>query len=343
MEKKKITEFDIYTAVDNVNVTNSYLRIIEHSLNSMGYKTNDIDDIVKLKENKNKGIIAIAPGIAIKAKKAGYKTIIYWSQGIVPEESFLRHRDSIDRYFRYIILSYREKKALSIADFVLFVSESMKYHYQKKYKLHFDKYYVMPCFNETIHRYAFFTENKYSNNVFTYAGSLDPWQCFEPTLKVFSEIESVVPNAHFRVLTSKKEEAEKLIKKYEIKNYSIDFVPKEKVADELAKAKFGFCLRKESPINRVATPTKLSSYICSGVIPIYTNVLEDFHSKAEGCEFCINVDVNVTKEDLLPIIELCSPKIVAEQVLSSFESHFGSYYSESFHEEKLKERLGCIY
>ena len=107
MKKNSVIEFDIYTAVDNVSVTNSYVRVIERSLNSLGYKTHDIDRIIKTESNNNKGIVAITPGIALKAKKAGYKNIIYWAQGIVPEESLLRHENNIDRYLRYTILSYR--------------------------------------------------------------------------------------------------------------------------------------------------------------------------------------------------------------------------------------------
>ena len=201
----------------------------------------------------------------------------------------------------------------------------------------------MPCFNETINKEAFFTESKYSENIFTYAGSLDPWQCFEPTLKIFSEIEKVVSNAQFRILTNKQEEAEKLVKKYKIKNYSIDFVPKERVPEELARAKFGFCLRKESPINRVATPTKLSSYICLGVMPIYSDVLEDFYNQAKGCEYCLNISANAKKEDLQSIINLCTREVTAEQVLSSFEHYFRDYYSEEFHEAELKKRLKIMY
>lgn len=48
------------------------------------------------------------------------------------------------------------------------------------------------------------------------------------------------------------------------------------MSEALADVKFGFVLRNDVPVNRVATPTKLSSYLSAGVIPVFSKYLKDF-------------------------------------------------------------------
>lgn len=335
--KRVIKTFDVYTNVSNREVTECYVSVIEQALKNIGITINHIGEISK-KGNENKGIIAITPGIAIKAKKANYGTIIYWAQGVVPEESFLRHQKNWDKHIRQTILSFREKYALMNSDFVIFVSNAMLQHFRKKYNCSFRNYYIMPCFNEEINKAAFLTQDKYTANIFTYAGSIAPWQCFEPTVKLFSEIEKKVPNSHFRVLVKNKIEAMNIINKYGVKNYSIDFVPVEKVKEEMSIAKFGFCLRENTIINNVSTPTKLSSYISNGVMPIFTPAIKDFYNIASDCPFCHCVDYSDEKFDSLAverIIALCQKNVKAEDVYLSFIQYFGEYYSAKVHSVKM--------
>ncbi len=342
---RKITNkiFDVYTAVDNVEVTDHYIRMIETALTQLGYSINRIQKIEYSRENESKGIIAITPGIVIRAKKAGYNTIIYWAQGIVPEESFLRNNKRWDKYARRWILSKLEKNALISSDFVLFVSESMIRHFVKKYNYTPKNYYVMPCFNEEIEKALFFTDGKYTENVFTYAGSLAPWQCFDQTARIYSYIEKKVSNAKFRVLVKDGDAAEKILLKYGIKNYSIGFVPKEQVQEEMAKAKFGFCIREENEINRVATPTKLSSYISSGVMPIYSPVVKDFNDIAVHCQYCFDVSSDAGEEGYREIVEICNNATCAEDVYSSYQKYFGKYYSKKYHVERLATALSALF
>lgn len=115
--------------------------------------------------------------------------------------------------------------------------------------------------------------DKYNNLSFVYAGALYDWQCIEETVLVFKMINEIDPSARLTLLTAKKQKAEELIKKFALVNIKISFVKLENLQNELVKYKYGFLLRKNDPINNVATPTKMNSYLAAGIIPINTNVI----------------------------------------------------------------------
>ncbi len=324
--------FDVYNPYENQTVTTEYVSVIEKCLNLNGVQTQHIDVLEKNPENKNKGIIVIIPSAAIKAKRAGYGKIVLWVQGASAAESYMRHHSVA----RYVVLSGFEIVGLKCADLILFVSQTMKDYFEKKFKTKFPNSYIMPCFNNEIDEKYFYNEKKYNNNVFVYAGSLAAWQCFEPTVKFYKQIEEKVPNAFFRVLVKDHETAKKILDKYEVKNYSLGFVPQSEIGNEMAKAKFGFCLREESIVNRVATPTKLSTYIAHGVMPVYSSCLVDFERQAKDCEYCFCIDHNAS-EGAETIIKACNEKTDASDVLNVYRKFFGEYFSKAYHENTLSQ------
>jgi hypothetical protein len=182
-------------------------------------------------------------------------------------------------------------------------------------------------------------EGKYENNVFLYAGGLDVWQCFEETVALYKKIEQDVPNATLRVLTKDKQRAEEIIKEHNILSYSIDFKSSDQITEEMAKAKFGFSIRQEHPVNIVSTPTKLSTYISNGVIPIYSKYTSDFYSLARKIRFAIctedGIDGNIKE-----IKQLCSESIKNIDVLAEYKQIFGNYYSKEFHIENMAKQFG---
>ena len=332
--------FDVYNPYSNQSVTNDYVNIIEKTLNKLGHETQQIEKIINSGMNKKKGIVVILPGAVRLAKKAGYQKIIVWFQGLSAEESFMRNHS----YLRRFILRKIEKYALKNASFILFVSQKMKEYYESIIGHKIDSCYIMPCFNEEINKNSFFEPGKYDNNVFIYTGSLAAWQCFEQTIELYSEIERKTDNCSLRLLVKDKEKAEEIIKRYGVKRYSIDFVPKERVSEDTVKAKFGFCLRSDSIVNKVATPTKLSSYISQGVMPIYSEHLNDFHQIAKGSPNCFIYQFDESNKEsyIKRIIEACQIQQNPEEIYSDFKERFGEYYSKSYHIEMLHMRLKDI-
>ena len=325
--------FHIYNPHVNKDVTGDYVKVIEESLQKAGHTTLVIETLHKSKENREIGIVVIQTSSGNEAIRAGYKKIVRWVQGAGEAESFMRHHS----WLRYYVLLYRNWRFFKRVSFFLWCSQSMRDYYEKKYKTEYKSSYIMPCFNDEITKEPFFTKNKYNENIFVYAGSLAEWQCFEPTVALYREVEKRVPNCTFRILVKDHETATDILKKYGVQRYSLGFVPKEQVADEMAKAKFGFCIREDSVVNRVATPTKLSNYIANGVMPIYSDYIESFHEYAQKCKYCFCANPGDFGEAVDRLVEMCNKEVVADDVYREYTEIFGKYYSRDHHINQLSE------
>ncbi len=264
-------KFTLYNPYDNQMVTGFYVEVIAEALKRLGYETEKRNQLCY--DAENDGIVIVHPMDYPKAKKCGYRHVFLWVQGIEPEESFMRHKS----HLRKAVLSLKEAAGIRKSDLVFLVSEKMREFLEKKYHTSFSgRDFIMPCFNAELDEKSFFVPEKYENNIFTYTGSLAKWQCFEETVQLYGQIEKCLPGCRFDVYTGDKKEAEALLKKHGVVNYRIDFVPREELNKRLLDCKFGFVLREDTTVNRVATPTKFSTYMASGVIPVFSSCVDGF-------------------------------------------------------------------
>ena len=319
-----IDSFDYYNPDPNHEVTEYYCSIIIKSLGYFNIEVSSISQIVE-KDNSDKGIIVVTLRDALLAKKAKYGYVITWIQGIEPEEYWLKHSDLC----RYVYYSFRESRALKATDLILYCSEAMKRHYEKKYFFNSKIDYIMPCFNDEV---SLDRSIHQKENVFAYAGSLEKWQCFEKTVLLYKSIERHIPNAKMCVYVKDSKTAKELLDKYEIENYEIAYFNHKDLEYELKKAKFGFCIRDDIEVNRVATPTKLSNYISLGIIPVYSKCLSSFYNKSKNNPYCVCVD-----EDgwLDKIINISNMEIDCSELLQSYSEFYRDYYSKEYHSDKL--------
>ena len=216
--------------------------------------------------------------------------IINWFQVILPEESYLWQKNKL----RYYMYSFMEWFCLRTSDYNFFVSKAMLGHYQRKYDYKGNKYFIMPCFNAHLKDNF---EMKVDRPSFVYIGSLSKWQCLDKTLELFKEINKHIPTASLEVLTNKQEEARQLLKKYQIVNATVNYVPLEELSEYLVEFKYGFLIREDININNVATPNKLCTYMASGVIPIYSDVIESFKIQLEDVKYRIALTSTFELED----------------------------------------------
>lgn len=323
-----IKSFDLFNPYPNKEVTTLYCKIITDSLATNGFCIKPIDKIVN-NNNETKGIIVVTLRDAVRAKKANYGFVITWIQGIEPEEYWLNHKDVL-RLFYY---SIRERIALRSSDFLLYCSETMKKHYERKYLFKTKNYYIMPCFNDVINETTVFSEK---NNTFAYVGSLEKWQCYERTVKLYKTIERSISDAKLCVYTKDKTAALQMLLKYEIKNYEIEYINSLDLANELKKAKFGFCIRDDIEVNRVATPTKLSNYVSLGIVPLYSKCLNSFYSKSKDNPYCICVDDSNWIDQ---VKSLAKAGLCYDNVMKSFFATYKDYYSRDYHVKKLSRVL----
>jgi hypothetical protein len=316
----------------NIAVTEYYFNILKEAADLICAQVIVVDSIRNLRGCKSFDLIIVGNIVtATKLFFRGYKNIIVWFQGVIPEESYLRNKSIL----RKTVLEQMEKLALKKSCLRIFVSRAMKEHYESKYGMMFneDSYYIMPCFNTGLSEHSFFQKDKYKNNLFVYAGGLSSWQKFDTILSVYQGIEKLeIANTKLLILTPDKEKAMQQVEKLSIKNFEIDYLPVEELPSVLANAKFGFVIRDNSIINRVSTPTKLSTYISNGIIPIYSCYIEDFHTVTKEFQYKICFEA----ENFNSIIEqFMTADINPQAVYTEYSTLFEEYYNSHFHVENI--------
>lgn len=310
----------------NDNATAFYIKVIQKAVLSNGGKvayTSDLDEIYT-----DDIVIVIHPYHFLQVYMKRPKKIISWIQGVTPEECWMTTKNPFSRIIKYILYSIEEKLLLKNSSLIFFVSEQMHQHYKKKYGYNKNNYFIMPCFNQYLNIDAF-NNDKYSVPKFVYSGSLAKWQCFEETVILFKMIREEIKDATFTIYTSERELAKTILEKYGIEA-ELKYVPYNQMADEMKVYKYGFLIREDVVVNRVATPTKMNSYLANGIIPIYSNVIGAFAKEFKGKKFFIpmnnNIDGSIGK-----LVALESSLIEASDVLSEYQEIFSQYYSEPYY------------
>lgn len=309
------------------DATDYYLKIIYDSLDKCSFVDN-VKDI----QPKDIVIVVDAKDFCKVYFKNRKQKIIIWFQGVVPEEAYLVFNSRIKKFYWEIF----EKLALKKSYFNIFVSQRMVNHYKEKYNYKKSNYLIMPCFNKLLNNDAFFYPNKYENNSFVYAGSLAKWQKVEKTLEVYKIIENKLSNTSITIITSQIDKATLLCNELKIKNFTVKYIPYDKVDGELEKYKYGFILRDDIAVNNVATPTKISTYMANGIIPIYTDCIGDFSIEFFNLTYKIELVSNLNIEDIAERIidyndynNLINPEAIRNEYNNLFATFYNSYKYKS--------------
>ena len=322
---------------NNGSVTDKYLDIIAESLNkSLNEPVYEINNVKNVKKFKKNDFLVVARLVdAFYLIVMGYKNIIMWFQGVEPEESYMKHKSII----RLKILNKMEKIALKKCKFCFFVSKAMLDHYKKKYNYNKTNYYCMPCLNTDIHKSSFFKEGKYENNHFAYVGSMETWQKFEETARCYKKIEDTgIKNCKFFVFTGDKDKACEILKKVGVDNYKIDFLKGDELTNALSSIKYGFIIREDSVVNNVSTPTKISTYLSCGMIPIFSECIYDFNEISQKMKYVVKYDSNFLNK----IAQFNDMKISANDIYSEYENVFNTYYNINKHKNNITRQFNKI-
>lgn len=317
----------------NYEVTDYYLDIIKDAFLELGY---EVKNTRKIEDKSQTSIIVVSTIIDVfKYYFKGYHNIFLWMQGIDPEESYLKHHSIIKKTILELITYF----SLKVIKGVFFVSNEMKNYVEKKYNKK-NNCFIMPCFNTSIDVDSFTYKNKYNKNIFTYVGSLSKWQCFNETVELYKKIEENIKDTQLKVYTFSVEEAKKVLKEKNVKNYVVEKVSPNEISTVLKEAKFGFTLRNDIAVNNVATPTKLSSYLSAGVIPIFSMCIRDFYENTLDKKFVIPID---SFENIpINVLRLCKEKINADDIYREYQEIFSTYYNRESYKENMKKWLGGI-
>lgn len=322
----------IRSSSTNSEVTDYYLDVIAKLLIECGIGKHDEGTILS-SVKKNDVIIVPTSVDFFKVYSKGYRRIVYWMQGLDAEESYMRNGSKMRRFILDILTKFSMKKSLAI----FYVSNEMKRYVEHKYHINTDRNsFIMPCFNVSQTDGIDVTKEKYEKNVFAYVGSLSKWQCFEDTLDFFIKIQGIDKDAELKIFTFAESEAKEIVKKKNINSCTVTSVPPEKMTEALSDVKFGFVLREDDPINRVATPTKLSSYLSAGVIPIFSVYLRDFFERTKHCEYVVPMCGFDPTEKLKMLM---SKGIDTNKLISEYTELFMTYYNPAFYISNYKEKI----
>ncbi len=264
------------------------------------------------------------------------KVVINWFQGVTPEETYLLHKGTWLSRFRYVAHRYMEKFAIKKTAFKLFVSKAMLQHYQSIYNYRGDDYFIMPCFN-TMLGDDVFTEERYAAPKFVYAGSMSAWQCIEATLKLFKMIKQSIPASTLDIYTSERSKADALCKKHGVAA-KIDCVPSSELENRLKSYKYGFIVRDDSIINRVATPTKMSNYMGAGLIPVFSNTISAYKENI-AADNAYAVCFNDNEEAIKKISYIEQAGVDLNKIEKIYTDIFNRYWNEQYYIEQLSRVL----
>lgn len=335
-----MSKYKIFIQGSLNDVTQNYVSIVVAALQSQNIACEYIYDKVEKIDPNDIVIVIDSAAFRVVYCHNRKQRIVSWAQGIFPEETDLTYPKGLKQCARKLYWRIQERRMILKSEFLFFISHAMVRHYRKTYNYKGDNYFVMPCFNMELDKEAFSVATKYSSPTFLYAGGLNAWQCVTEALTVYKEVKKRLPLAKFTLLTHQKNQAYELVAKLGVPEVEIRSVPLKDMVEEQRKYKYGFLLREDIDVNRVATPTKLNSYMASGIIPILSNVVESFKENLGGIKYLIQVEsLKNPKIVAEQIIEYESNAIVPAEILAQYEELFSTYYNKEHYIEQFKYKL----
>lgn len=321
------------------DATSHYIKIIEKSFSDIGHimhYTNKLEDVF------SGDLIFTITSKYFCMVKFSYprKKIIYWAQGIAPEEYSLSNKNKIKFYIKKLLECIAVRKSI----FLFVVSQKMISHFRSQYRYTKENNLIMPCYNLKYDSQLVKMKGiRYKSPTFVYAGNLAAWQCVEETLIIFKKINGVYPEAKFTILTKDQAEAFRLIEKHSVKNVFVKYIPLGDLNDELSKYKYGFMIRKDIKVNNVSTPTKMNSYLACGVIPIFTDSISAFVDNIllGPYTLCLKANDGIDAQ-ALQIINFEQMDINAADVDEQIKKIFASYYNDEDYVKLIKEKLSMF-
>lgn len=160
-----------------------------------------------------------------------------------------------------------EAMAVRDADLCVAVTHHMIAEFEAKYRMPIPHSLVLPISIPAEEYRMNISKKKKAISKIVYCGGVQKWQRVEDMLDAVNQSKAEKTEYAFYV-NDEEVFARKLAERVIRKPLTYGTKTGNDLKDVLADADFGFLLRDDSPVNRVACPTKLTEYILSGIIPI---------------------------------------------------------------------------
>lgn len=197
------------------------------------------------------------------------KKLILDVHGVVVEETEFENKIKMAKLFKWI-----EKKLFKNLDKAIFVTKQMQKFYEKKYSQEMKsiKCMTLPIIEENRDKSVEISEELKlkikDKTIIIYSGNLQKWQNIDTMMDLISK--NLSNKLFYIILTGQKEEMERRFKERNIssKYFLVDSVLPSELSKYYEISNYGFILRDDHVLNRVANPTKLGEYLDYGIIPI---------------------------------------------------------------------------
>ncbi|MDE5421916.1 hypothetical protein L3073_06825 [Ancylomarina sp. DW003] len=216
--------------------------------------------------------------------------IFYDFRGLVFAESYMRNKRMLVRFLLKSMEGFVAKKA----DYLGAVSNNLKKFIKNEFT---DRdVYVTPCCITNVNS----SKVNVDDNIvkFVYLGGFSTWQCTDRIFSYYKSMETEIESS-ITIITQNKEEAIKSVSKFGIRNYSIKSLSQSEVLEELSNYHFGFLIREDDIVNKVASPVKFLEYTSNGVIPIITEFVGDYSDLIKENELGIIVNETTLEVDVI--------------------------------------------
>jgi hypothetical protein len=198
----------------------------------------------------------------------GLENLVVDIHGIVPEEELMM--GSVERSEKYSQIELEVFRQLKTA---LVVTKAMARHFSYKYPSKHAELIHLPVYDFDAARGAkmrldelYRDRRKNQRDRTIYAGGAQVWQCVHEMLGLIRancEVNDFSIFSHDEALFAR------LIKDHGLPpSLFKGYVDKERLQNVYRTSNFGFVLRKDTTVNRVASPTKICDYCSAAVIPI---------------------------------------------------------------------------
>ena len=238
--------------------------------------------------------------------------------GAVPEEFKYQGEDANSMHFERV-----ERAIIPRANTLVVVSEAMRAHLANKFMGQIPgKFIILPNIQEIpIEPW----EKSFENHkpIVIYAGGVQVWQQIP---KIIDAIMRTSHLYHFKLYSPYPQEILALLPedRRDGNNPEVESKTRAEIIEGYHNAHYGFILRDDRVVNRVACPTKLVEYLAAGVIPIVDSPdIGDF--KTSGMQY-------VTLENLL------NYQLPPEPVRQHMAEQNYSVYSQILYQYKVGVR-----
>ena len=340
MEARK-RKFCVYCKPEDINdATFRYVEVIRRGLREAGGEDLGItwsdatlrraDDVVS---------ISCMPAARVMWKHPGAR-LIHWFQGIEAVERRFLH-GGWRGWGRYVIWSALEYLVLRKARLKLFVSEEMR-HFLGDDRLGKGRSLSFPCYNADPLPAPVGTAGRYASLDLVYAGSLYKWQRVEDVLATFQLLSQARPEATLTLFTREVERARALCKAMGLTQVTVESVSPAELVTALQRFSYGFILREDIAINRVSTPTKLSTYMAAGVIPVLTEATPALSRLLELVPYKVIVREPTQHSEIADsLLDMARAAPSPAQVHAAFATVFSADFNDAVHARRIAEALAA--